>query len=61
MAAQQGKGRAYGSYTLRRLQLHCSNGSFDVSDDNFEPQPLDRDGKGQAVVLAKRDCKPRRS
>jgi hypothetical protein len=61
MAAQQGKGRAYGSYTVRRLQLHCGNGSFDVSDDNFEPQPVDRDGKGQAVVLAERDCKARRS
>jgi hypothetical protein len=57
MAAQQGKGRADGAYTQRTLSLHCSNGSFDVSDDNFEPQPIERDGKGQAAVLMARDCR----
>ncbi len=56
MAAQQGKGRADGSYTQRRLTLHCDNGSFDVSDDDFDPQPVSRDGKGQAPVLLQRDC-----
>ncbi|MEY4358916.1 MAG: hypothetical protein RLZZ631_402 [Cyanobacteriota bacterium] len=56
MASQQGKGRADGLYTERRLTLHCQSGSFDVSDDAFEPQPISRDGKGQAAVLAARDC-----
>jgi len=56
MASQQGKGRAAGAYTQRTLTLHCANGSFDVSDDDFEPQPISRDGKGQAAVLLKRDC-----
>jgi hypothetical protein len=57
MAMQQGKGRAYGRYTSRRLQLDCASGRFDVSDDQFAPQPLDRDGKRQALVLAQRDCR----
>ena len=56
MAAQQGKGRAEGAYTERTLSLYCSSGSFDVSDDDFDPQPIDRDGKGQAGVLMARDC-----
>ena len=56
MAAQQGKGRAEGAYTERILSLNCSNGSFDVSEDDFDPQPIDRDGKGQAAVLRARDC-----
>lgn len=56
MALQQGKGRADGRYTQRRLTLHCAAGRFDVSDDAFEEQPLGRDGKGQAAVLAARDC-----
>ena len=56
MAAQQGKGRADGAYTQRTLSLHCANGSFDVSDDEFDPQPIERDGKGQAAVLMARDC-----
>jgi predicted metalloprotease len=56
MAAQQGKGRAEGSYTQRRLTLNCRTGSFDVSDDAFDPQPVARDGKGQAAVLLERDC-----
>lgn len=58
MAMQQGKGRAYGRYTTRQLQLDCASGRFDVSDDQFEPQPIDRDGKRQAPVLAQRDCRP---
>jgi hypothetical protein len=57
MATQQGKGRAYGRYTTRQLQLDCASGRFDVSDDQFEPQPIDRDGKRQALVLAQRDCR----
>jgi len=57
MAMQQGKGRAYGRYTTRRLQLDCSSGRFDVSDDQFDPQTIDRDGKRQAPVLAQRDCR----
>ena len=56
MATQQGKGRADGTYTQRRLTLHCASRSFDVSDDDFDPQPVDRDGKGQAAVLLERDC-----
>lgn len=56
MATQQGKGRAEGLYTTRELTLHCGQGSFDVSEDEFEVQPLQRDGKGQAAVLARRDC-----
>jgi predicted metalloprotease len=56
MATQQGKGRAAGAYTQRTLTLHCANGSFDVSDDDFEPQPIGSDGKGQAAALLKRDC-----
>ena len=56
MALQQGKGRAYGQYTTRTLRLDCRNGSFDVSDDPFNAQPLQRDGKGQAAVLAQRHC-----
>jgi hypothetical protein len=56
MALQQGKGRAYGQYTTRTLRLDCRNGSFDVSDDPFNAQPLERDGKGQAAVLARRHC-----
>ena len=55
-ALQQGKGRADGRYTQRRLTLLCAAGRFDVSDDAFEAQPLSRDGKGQAAVLAARDC-----
>ncbi len=55
-ALQQGKGRAYGRYTQRQLVLHCTNRSFDVSDDNFRLQPITQDGKGQAAVLAQRDC-----
>ena len=58
MAMQQGKGRAHGSYTRRELILFCGSGSFDVSEDDFGPQPLRRDGKGQASVLASRDCPP---
>lgn len=57
MAMQQGKGRAYGRYTTRRLQLDCNAGRFDVSDDQFDPQPIERDGKRQAPVLAQRDCR----
>ena len=56
MALQQGKGRAIGSYTSRELTIDCANGRFDVSDDDFSSQPLQRDGKGQAAVLAARDC-----
>ena len=56
MAMQQGKGRALGSYTKRELTLWCNSGSFDVSADDFDPQPIGRDGKGQAQVLAARDC-----
>ncbi|WP_254896176.1 zinc peptidase [Synechococcus sp. HK05] len=56
MAAQQGKGRADGRYTARRLTLDCRTGRFDVSDDAFDPQPVARDGKGQAPVLLERDC-----
>ena len=56
MAMEQGKGRAQGTYTRRELTLFCGTGSFDVSDDDFGVQPLRRDGKGQATVLAKRDC-----
>ena len=56
MASQQGKGRAAGVYTTRELTLNCAQASFDVSDDDFEAQPLQRDGKGQAEVLARRDC-----
>lgn len=43
LAMQQGKGRAYGRYTTRRLQLDCNAGRFDVSDDQFDPQPIERD------------------
>ena len=56
MAMQQGKGRAHGRYTRRELTLFCGSGSFDVSEDDFGVQPLRRDGKGQASVLANRDC-----
>ena len=56
MASQQGKGRADGTYTQRQLTLHCDSGRFDVSEDDFEPQPLSRDGKGQAAMIAARDC-----
>lgn len=56
MALQQGKGRADGRYTLRQLRLDCRNGRFDISDDPFDPQPVGRDGKGQAAVLMRRDC-----
>lgn len=56
MAMEQGKGRAHGAYTRRELTLFCGSGSFDVSDDEFGVQPLRRDGKGQAAVLAARDC-----
>jgi hypothetical protein len=56
MALQQGKGRAEGRYTQRQLTLWCQSGSFDVSADDFAPQPIKRDGKGQAAVLAARDC-----
>ena len=55
-ALLQGKGRAHGRYTRRHLRLRCSDRSFDVSDDNFERQPIRLDGKGQARVLAQRDC-----
>jgi hypothetical protein len=58
MALQQGKGRAYGRCTIRRLQLDCASGRFDVSDDQFAIQPIERDGKRQAAVLAQRDCRP---
>ena len=57
MALQQGKGRAYGRYTTRRLALDCAAGRFDVSDDRFDAQPIDRDGKQQAAALAQRDCR----
>ena len=56
MAMQQGKGRALGSYTERQLTLWCNSGTFDVSADDFDPQPIERDGKGQARILAARDC-----
>lgn len=56
MALQQGKGRANGRYTSRTLSLQCSTGRFDVSDDAYDAQPIQRDGKGQAAVLAARDC-----
>jgi len=56
MAMEQGKGRAHGSYTRRELTLFCGSGGFDVSEDDFGVQPLRRDGKGQAAVLAARDC-----
>ena len=56
MAMEQGKGRADGTYVNRILSLDCASGSFDVSDDDFGPQPIQRDGKGQASVLAARDC-----
>lgn len=56
MALQQGKGRADGRYTRRMLSLHCASGRFDVSDDAYDSQPIQRDGKAQATVLAARDC-----
>ena len=56
-ALGQGKGRAYGTYTNRTLVLHCEDRSFDVTNDNFDRQPIARDGKGQAAVLAERDCR----
>ena len=56
MALEQGKGRAEGTYTSRTLTLDCATGLFDVSDDAHGPQPINRDGKGQAAVLAARDC-----
>lgn len=56
MAMQQGKGRADGRYSERELTLWCQSGRFDVSADDFEPQAIHRDGKGQAAVLAARDC-----
>ena len=56
MALEQGKGRAEGAYTSRTLTLDCAAGLFDVSNDDHGPQPLNRDGKGQAAVLAARDC-----
>ena len=56
-ALDQGKGRAYGTYTNRTLVLHCADRSFDVTNDNFDRQPIARDGKGQAAVLADRDCR----
>ena len=56
-ALDQGKGRAYGTYTNRTLVLHCEDRSFDVTNDNFDRQPIARDGKGQAAVLAERDCR----
>jgi len=56
-ALDQGKGRAYGTYTSRTLVLHCEDRSFDVSNDTFDRQPIARDGKGQAAVLAERDCR----
>jgi hypothetical protein len=56
-ALDQGKGRAYGTYTQRTLVLHCADRSFDVTNDNFDRQPIARDGKGQAAVLAERDCR----
>ena len=56
MALEQGKGRAEGTYTSRILTLDCASGRFDVSGDDFGPQPISRDGKGQAAVLAARDC-----
>jgi len=56
-ALDQGKGRAYGTYTQRTLVLHCADRSFDVTNDNFDRQPMARDGKGQAAVLAERDCR----
>ena len=56
-ALDQGKGRAYGTYTNRTLVLNCADRSFDVTNDNFDRQPIARDGKGQAAVLAERDCR----
>ena len=56
-ALDQGKGRAYGTYTNRTLVLHCGDRRFDVTNDNFDRQPIAQDGKGQAAVLAKRDCR----
>ncbi len=56
-ALDQGKGRAYGTYTKRTLVLHCGDRSFDVTNDSFDRQPVARDGKGQASVLAERDCR----
>lgn len=61
MALQQGKGRADGQYTRRTLSLHCASGRFDVSNDAYDSQPIQRDGKGQAAVLAARDCAARLS
>lgn len=61
MALQQGKGRADGRYTRRTLSLHCPTSRFDVSDDAYDSQPIQRDGKGQAPVLAARDCPSRLS
>ncbi|MCP9809681.1 zinc peptidase [Cyanobium sp. HWJ4-Hawea] len=58
MAMQQGKGRAYGRYVSARLSLDCISGRFDVTEDGFEAQPIDRDGKRQAALLAQRDCQP---
>ena len=56
MAMQQGKGRALGRYTERELTLWCNSRTFDVSADDYDPQPIERDGKGQAGILAFRDC-----
>ena len=56
-ALDQGKGKAYGTYTNSTLVLYCGDRSFDVINDTFDRQPLGRDGKGQAAVLAARDCR----
>ena len=54
--ARQGQAKPDGWFRLRKLQLNCYNGVFDIVGDGIPRQRLGADRKGQAQRIAKRIC-----
>ena len=54
--ARQGQAKPDGWFRLRKLQLNCYNGVFDILGDGIPRQRIAADRKGQAQRIAQRIC-----
>ena len=54
--ARQGQAMPDGWFRLRKLQLNCYNGVFDILGDGIPRQRIAADRKGQAQRIAQRIC-----
>ena len=54
--ARQGQAKPDGWFRLRKLQLNCYNGVFDILGDGIPRQRIEADRKGQAQRIAQRIC-----